>query len=208
VPDATSQFPVDPAAAAAIRNRYGDGLLIGNVAALVDSHKGQLQIIEVARRLGSSHPQLHFVLVGSGSDEVLLRSAAEGLDNLHFTGQVDNVGDYLAAFDVFFYPSRHEGLGSVLLDAMANGLPIVATRVGGIPEIVEDPVNGSLCAVDDLEAQCAAILRLAQDGGLRAGIAAANREKAAGYAPSVMTARYAGLYEQLLVPNGKQRRTE
>ena len=100
--------------------------------------------------------------------------------------------------DVFFYPSRHEGLGSVLLDAMAFGLPIVATRVGGIPEIVEDGANGSLCEVDDLDAQERALLALAGDPALRQRIGEVNRRKAENFRPAEMARAYAAIYRQLL----------
>ena len=132
-----------------------------------------------------------------GPDEARLRMAASGLDSLHFTGFVEAPGDYLAALDIFYYPSRHEGLGSVLLDAMAFGLPVVATRVGGIPEIVNEPDNGFLCAVDDLDAQAAALRRLAQDPELRARLGANNRRHAAAFAPAQMAAAYIALYNAL-----------
>ena len=66
----------------------------------------------------------------------MLKAAAAGLSNLTFTGFVDNVGDYLAAFDIFILPSNREGIGSILLDAMEQGLPVIASRVGGVPDIV------------------------------------------------------------------------
>ncbi len=200
IPDASSELRADPSRAAGIRRRYlgdSDGLLVGNVAALVDSHKGQRQIIAVARRLAGTQPPLMFLLIGSGPDEARLRMAASGLDSLHFTGFVEAPGDYLAALDIFYYPSRHEGLGSVLLDAMAFGLPVVATRVGGIPEIVNEPDNGFLCAVDDLDAQAAALRRLAQDPELRARLGANNRRHAAAFAPAQMAAAYIALYNAL-----------
>ena len=200
VPSSTGGLSTDPARAAAIRARYlqsENGLLVGNVAALVDSHKGQKQIVEVARRLAGAEPALTFLLVGQGRDEALLKSAAAGLPNLHFAGFVENVGDYLQAMDLFFFPSRHEGLGSVLLDALEFGLPVVATRVGGIPEIVEDQVNGLLCAVDEVGVQAASLLRLARDPGLREWIAAANRAKAAAYSPERMVESYAAIYGRL-----------
>ena len=74
----------------------------------------------------------------------MLKAAAAGLSNLTFTGFVDNVGDYLAAFDIFILPSNREGIGSILLDAMEQGLPVVASRVGGVPDIVHDGENGLL----------------------------------------------------------------
>ncbi len=198
VPDASSELVSDPEVVARIRAQYGGQLLIGNVAALVDSHKGQRQIISLARRLRDEHPQLAFLLVGGGEDEAALRAEAADLDNLHFAGYVDNVGDYLAAMDVFFYPSRHEGLGSVLIDAMAFGLPVVATRVGGIPEIISDGENGTLCAVDDLDAQSEALLGLAADPGRRKLIADNNRRKARQFEPAEMASSYAAIYRQLL----------
>lgn len=198
IPDATSELAADPDQARVIRARAGGDVLVGNVAALVDSHKGQRQIVALARRLHADHPHLVFLLVGGGEDGPALRREAAGLDNLQFAGQVDNVGDYLAAMDVFFYPSRHEGLGSVLLDAMAFGLPIVATRVGGIPEIVADGVNGLLCEVDDLDAQQAALLSLAGDPERRQRIGAANRRKAEDFRPAEMAKGYAAVYRQLL----------
>ena len=133
-----------------------------------------------------------------------LKAEAAGLETVHFAGHVDNVGDYLAAMDVFFYPSRHEGLGSVLLDAMAFGLPVVATRVGGIPEIVTDGENGMLCDPDDLDGQAAALLELAGDPRLRQQLAVANRARAEHYRPAEMARQYAAIYRQLLSKGGKE----
>lgn len=198
IPDATSELESDPDQVAQLRERLGGELRIGNVAALVDSHKGQRQIIEVARRLRTEAPQLVFVLIGGGPDEAMLRAMAADLPNVRFTGHVENVGDHLAALDLFFYPSRHEGLGSVLLDAMQFGLPVVATSVGGIPEIISDGVNGMLCGVDDIDAQSAALLRLVRDPVLRQRIGETNRARAQEYSPAIMAERYLEIYRRLL----------
>lgn len=198
IPSANAGLASDPRRTAEIRGRFAAGLLVGHVGALVDAHKGQRQIIGVARDLARRAPDVGFLLVGSGRDEAALRAEAAGLGNLHFAGEVREVGDYLAACDVFFYPSRHEGLGSVLLDAMAFGLPVVATRAGGIPEIVPDGLAGFLCEVGDVAAMAAAILALRADRGLRERIGAANRERAALYSPQAMTERYCALYRELL----------
>ncbi len=197
VPDSTSALTADPERVHEIRSRYGNGPLIGNIGALVDSHKGQLQIIEVARRLCDLQPDARFLLIGSGPDESMLKAAAAGLPNLFFTGQVDNVGDYLAALDLFFYPSRHEGLGSVLLDAMDFELPVVATAVGGIPEVIADSVNGILCAVDDIDAQTRALSTLIRDYGRRQQIGVVNAERARDYSPQRMTRRYGEIYSRI-----------
>jgi glycosyltransferase involved in cell wall biosynthesis len=167
------------------------------VGALDDSHKGQLQIIALARRWQTARPNVRFVLVGAGRDEVLLRQAAAGLDNLFFTGEVGNVGDYLATFNLFLYPSRHEGLGSALIDALEAGLPVVATAVGGIPEIIRDGENGVLVTPDEPEALEAAVAAFHADAALCARVAAANRLRAREFSAATMTDRYARLYREV-----------
>jgi glycosyltransferase involved in cell wall biosynthesis len=197
IPSATADLPSEPGKARAIRARFG-GFIVGHVGALVDAHKGQRQILAMARETARRAPGIQYLLVGGGRDAAELGVEAAGLHNLHFAGEVPDVGNYLAAFDLFLYPSRHEGLGSVLLDAMAFGLPIVATRVGGIPDIVRDGVNGLLCKVDDIAGLTAAVLSLHADAELRARMAAANRARAREFSAAVMAKRYIELYRGLL----------
>ncbi len=117
-----------------------------------------------------------------------------GLD----TEEVADVGSYLAAFDTFIYPSRHEGLGSVLLDALEFGLPIVATRVGGIPEIVEDGVNGFLCEPDAIDTLSDAVLRCYREPELGRRIGESNKNKARNFSPARMADRYMNIYDRLV----------
>jgi glycosyltransferase involved in cell wall biosynthesis len=198
IPDASSKLTFDLERARAIRASFGAEFVVGHIGALDDSHKGQRQIIAIADSIRAVANNISFVMVGSGRDESALKGIAEGISNVFFTGQVGNVGDHMAAFDVFLYPSRHEGLGSILLDALEFGLPIVATNVGGIPEVVEDELNGFLCEVDDVQTMSEAVLTLSRDPGLRARIAEVNRKKAEQYSPGQMTVRYVELYQRLL----------
>ena len=190
----SSGLPVDKSAAKAIRGRFPGKWIVGNVGALDNGQKGQEYIIEVARRLASSHPELQFLLVGGGGDEAMLRELASGLGNVAFTGWVDNVGDHLAAFDLFILPSNKEGIGGILLDAMDRALPIIASRVGGLPEIVKDGENGILIeprSPDQLEA---AILRLYDDPDLRRAMGARGREFSRDFTAGAMARQYLGLY--------------
>ncbi|MEZ5565651.1 MAG: glycosyltransferase family 4 protein [Gammaproteobacteria bacterium] len=197
IPSAASGLPVRIANVDRLRASFGGEFVIGHVGALDDSHKGQRQIIGLARKWQTTRPQVRFVLVGAGRDEAALRQAAAGLPNVLFTGEVSNVGDYLAAFDIFVYPSRHEGLGSILLDALAAGLPVVATAVGGIPEVITDGENGRLVLPDDSEALESAIATFVDDAGLRSQVSAANRGRAQAFSAAVMTGRYECLYREL-----------
>jgi glycosyltransferase involved in cell wall biosynthesis len=194
----SSGLTVDPNAAAAIRNAFPGKYLVGNVAALDNAQKGQEYLIEVARQLGGTHPEMHFVLVGGGADEQLLRKLAAGLTNLTFTGFVDNVGDYLAAFDLFVLPSNKEGIGGILLDAMDQSLPVVATRVGGLPEIVTDGDNGLLVDARSVEQLHAAIVKLHSDRALGARFGARGRELARTCTAAAMAEQYLALYTESL----------
>jgi len=198
IPDASSGLTSQPARVAELREQFGGKFVVGHVGALDDSHKGQLQIVSIARRLRDTESHVLFVLVGGGRDEAMLKAAAAGLDNVIFTGYVDDVGNFLAAFDAFIYPSRHEGLGSILLDALEFGLPVVATAVGGIPEIIENEANGFLCAPDDIDALTSAVLRLERDNELCERIKSVNKLKAEDFSPARMTSRYIEIYAKLV----------
>ena len=197
IPSAGGGLPVKIGNVERLRASFGGDFVVGHVGALDDSTKGQLQIIALARRWQAARPGVRFVLVGSGPDEDRLRQAAAGLGNVLFAGQVDNVGDYLAAFDLLVYPSRHEGLGSTLIDALEAGLPVVATAVGGIPEIVHDGENGVLVKPDDAAALEAAVAAFVADERLRASVGAANRLRARDFSAATMTGRYARLYRDV-----------
>lgn len=198
IPDAHANLALGHTLPRSMRRRYAGKVVIGHVGALDHSHKGQETLIEAARIAREAHPDWHFVLAGSGPDEAALKQAAAGLDNIEFTGFVDNVADWLAVFDVFVLPSLHEGLGSVLLDAMCFGLPIVATNVGGIPDIIEDGVNGFLVDPEDPEALLSAVARILGDSLLADAMQGANIDKAAGYSAQTMARAYLRLYRTAL----------
>ncbi len=198
VPSAASNLEHDAEWARRFRAARTGRFLVGHVAALDASHKGQHVLLKAAASLERTAPSIHFLLVGAGRDEHALRAAASGLGNVTFTGWVRNVGDYLAALDLLVYPSLHEGLGSILLDAMQFGLPVVASAVGGIPEAIQDGENGILVPPNDPDALAAAILRLCSDAPLRNAIAERNRVRARAFDPSTMTERYLDIYRELL----------
>jgi glycosyltransferase involved in cell wall biosynthesis len=198
IPSAASGIASDREWVAAFRARFPGKFLVGHVAALDIEHKGQMTLVNAAAALERNYPEIHFVVVGSGRDEERLRSAAAALSNMTFTGWVDNVADHLASFDLFAFPSKHEGLGSILIDAMQFGLPIVATSVGGIPDLIVDGENGVLIVEDDSSGLAAAIARLFSDSALRNAISRANRLRARDYQPQIMTERYLDLYRELM----------
>jgi glycosyltransferase involved in cell wall biosynthesis len=198
VHSASSGLPVDPETSAAIRNRFQGKFVAGHVGALDNAQKGQEYIIAVARELERSHPDVHFVLVGGGDDEAMLKEAAAGLTNVTFTGFVENVGDYLAAFDIFILPSNREGIGSILLDAMEQRLPVVASRVGGVPDIVLHGENGLLIDPASPAQLRDAILKLRADPELRRAYGERGRAFMNDFTSDVMWRKYFALYESVL----------
>jgi len=196
----SSGLAVDAARTAAIRAAFPGKFIVGHVGALDNGQKGQEYIIRVARELEQTHRDLQFLLVGGGANEAQLKAAAAGLTNLAFTGHVDNVGDYLAALDLFILPSNREGIGSILLDAMEQSLPVIASRVGGVPDIVHHGENGLLIEPARPDQLRDAILELRAAPERRRALGARGREFAKAFTAETMWRKYLELYESLLGP--------
>ncbi len=201
---ASSGLPVDAARVQEIRASLPGSFIVGHVGALDNRQKAQEYIIEVARRFADTRPDMHFVMVGGGADEAMLKDLARGLDNVTFTGFVDNVGDYLATFDLFILPSRREGIGGILLDAMDQRLAIVASRVGGVPSIVSDRENGLLIDSDRPDQLEAAILELADDPELRKAMGERGKAVAEQHTAEIMAEKYLALYRDILDGSGNE----
>ena len=143
--------------------------VVGNVAALVP-HKGQRYLVDAAHLVVQHVPDARFIILGEGElREHLQKQVHEHHLEKHvlLPGFRTDVLGCIKGFDLFVMSSVTEGLGTSLLDAMACGRPIVATRAGGIPEIVEDGVNGTLVPPRDAASLAAAIVQALQDEGWR-----------------------------------------
>lgn len=156
----------------AARNAMGiaaDVPVIGSVGRLV-SLKNQRLLIEVLPALLARHPALRLVIVGDGPLESALRAQASSLKvegQVNFLGQRADVADLLPGFDIFALPSLTEGLSIALLEACATGVAVVATAVGGNPEIVKDGQTGLLVPPEDGPALREALAALLADPALR-----------------------------------------
>jgi glycosyltransferase involved in cell wall biosynthesis len=175
--------------------------LVGNVAALVP-HKGQRYLIEAAHLVVREIPDARFVILGEGE----LREHLERLVHEHnlekhvlLPGFRTDVLGCIKGFDVFAMSSVTEGLGTSLLDAMACKTPIVATRAGGIPEIVEDAVNGLLVPTRDAAALAGAIVTLLNDQPRRDRLSEAGFARVSErFTVERMVAETAAVYRRLL----------
>jgi len=198
--------PANPSGSAersAARARLGltDQATIGIVAAL-ERRKGHDVLLRALVRLREAVPRLRCLVCGDGSERASLERFAQelGIRGLvRFLGEQRQVANVLAALDVFVQPSRYEGLGVAVLEAMAAGLPVVAARVGGIPETVREGETGLLVAKEDPEALAAAITELLQDPARAARMGAEGRRRVlAEFSMEAMTDRYERLYRDMI----------
>jgi glycosyltransferase involved in cell wall biosynthesis len=164
----------------ATRRAWGidDGEVLVLVLGVLERRKGHAVLLEAARRLGSTVPPVRYVFCGEGGEREALAAAAEPLgDRVRFAGFQRDVAACLAAADIVALPSLHEGLGVAALEAMAAGQPVVASRVGGLAEVVIPDETGLLVPREDPAALAAALSRLIGDPVARARLGAAGRAR-------------------------------
>lgn len=196
-----SDFPA-PADRAEARVALGlsTGDIVAGAVGRLDEVKGVDLLIRAAAAIKARVPQLKIVFIGSGPEEAALkRLAAETgvADAVRFLGYRSDARALFHALDVLALPSRHEAQSLSLLEAMACAKPVVASNVGGIPDVVRDGVTGILFPSENVGAFAAALLRLLEDEETRAAMGAAARERVRlHFSEDTMLEQTASLYEQ------------
>jgi glycosyltransferase involved in cell wall biosynthesis len=175
--------------------------VLGCVANLTPK-KDHASLLEAFADLRTAHPSAVLLLLGAGPSEMDLRAKAATLelgDSVRFLGSRSDVLDLLPAFDVFVLSSRYEGLPISLLEAMAAEVACVVTRVGGIPEVVTDGVDGRLVEPGDEVVLADALTEVLSDAEERARLARAGRARViSGFSIDRAVERTERLYEELL----------
>ena len=141
----------------------GEDAVIAGTVAIMRDKKGHPDLIRIAKPLIDQRPNLHFVFAGDGPlfDEIQANVQAQGLaGHIHLLGLRRDIPNVLAGFDLFVLPTHQEALGTSFIEAMAAGLPVIGTAVDGVPEVIDDGVNGLLVSAHDDPALAAAMLRL------------------------------------------------
>jgi glycosyltransferase involved in cell wall biosynthesis len=190
-------------AARVARDRLGlppDARVVGNVGNFT-AKKDHATLFRAIASLGSTPVPTRLVVVGIGPLVSELRGLAAELgiaDRVVFAGSRDDVFDLLPAFDVFALSSRYEGLPIALLEAMASGVPPVATSVGGIPEVIADGRDGLLVPPGDPAALAAALDKLLADAGLRADLGGRARARAADFDLVAAVRRTEAVYRRVV----------
>lgn len=165
--------------------------------------KGVADLLEAMPAVWREFPACGLVFLGRGELEETLRLRAASLDGqgrVVFLGWREDLPRILPLLDLFVLPSRNEGMGRVLVEAMACGVPIVAAAACGIPELVDHGRTGLLVPPGDVEALAAGIRRLLGDRALAARLAAAGLQRCRNYGLPVMVAKLRRLYHGFAPP--------
>ncbi len=186
--------------------RRGLGLqendILAGVIGRLSPEKGQSVFLRALAAARKKDPRLKGLLVGGGQEKERLQAEAEALglkEHCFFTGHVQGMAPYYRAMDIQVMPSFSEGMPNAALEGMLFGLPLLATNVGGIPEVVLDGATGLLVNAGDENALASGMLKLAEDSRLRASLGNSGRERVMAYFdPKVRAKRILTLYHNLL----------
>jgi sugar transferase (PEP-CTERM/EpsH1 system associated) len=184
-------------------------IVIGTVGRLSPVKHQRLLVdafVRATKLLGQGAPRLvddlRLVIVGDGPDRAALEAQVQAsgrADQIWMCGSRDDVPQLMADLDLFVLPSLAEGISNTILEAMASGLPVIATRVGGNAELIDDGSTGMLVASDDADAMARAICSYASRSSYLRGDGNAARDRAvAQFSIGTMVARYDALYDTML----------
>lgn len=178
--------------------READRLAVS--VARLEPQKDPVGLVEAFAQALGTHPNWRLLLAGDGSLKHEAREAAGRLglrERVHFLGVEGNVAELLRAADLFVLGSRWEGTPLAVMEAMATGLPVVATAVGGVPGLVEHAVTGLLVPAGEPEKLADAIAALALDPARRQAFGVAAKARAERFGVEAMVSAYAALFEEL-----------
>lgn len=174
----------------------------------LSEEKGLPSLLGAMSRVHAYSPSTRVTIVGTGPLGSYLRERARAMglnDIVRFAGYMSNSFEALAQSDIFVLPSRTEGCPIVILEAMAMGLPVVATDVGGNPELVTDGETGFLVPYNHPERMASAIVRLCKDRQLRRAMGRRGKEIAfTRFHPATFSSRVQSLYDRLLARSARE----
>lgn len=197
IPSSPVNYSIDTKTVQVIKERFTHKFLVIHGANMI-KHKGFNVTIDAAKQLEKIAPTIHICLLGDGPERKALESQAKGLTNLTFEGKQSNMGDWFTAADLQIHPSYSEGLGSVILEGMGSGLPIIGTNTGGIPDIIDHNSNGLLIEPGNPKELADAIIRIAQNEELRQCFIIKGQEKMKLFDIRYTASQYFNVYENAL----------
>jgi len=178
------------------------GIKTGDLAltciAELHPRKGHSYLFDAFFRLSKNYPMLHLFLVGRGPDETRVRASSARSPNIHLLGWRTDIPQILKATDIFVLPSLREAFGLSVLEAMASGVPVVASETSGTKDIIENGKSGLLVPPGDAQSLMEALQTLLNNPGQRADLAKAGQERAKLFSAERMAKETAEVYSDLL----------
>lgn len=164
--------------------------------------KRPVDCVEIFAKVKEQESKVRLVMVGDGPERSAAYYRAEQLgvlDDVVFVGKQANISDYLGVSDLFLLPSELESFGLAALEAQACELPVIATRIGGIPEVVNDGESGYLSDVGDIDKMTRDVLILIRDEDVRRAFGEKGRELAVErYSTEMIIPQYIAFYERIV----------
>ena len=163
--------------------------------------KGPVYLFKAMLEVWKAHPEIKLVFVGKGELEVNLKKMAKDLgvnEKIRFLGWRNNVQEILPLFDIFVLPSLNEGMGRVIVEALAAGKPVVASNTGGIPDLVKNGETGYLVEPRDVSGLAQAINKLIEKPSLRRSMGMAGQQRSHLFSEELMIKKIDELYQELL----------
>lgn len=197
IPSSPVSYPVDEHKVEKIHNEFRGKFIVIHAANML-KHKGFDTTVAAAKILGISNPRIAFLLLGDGPERNTLEHDARGLTNIRFMGKQSDMGSMFAAADLLIHPSYSEGLGSVILEGIVAGLPVIGSNAGGIPDIIEHEVSGLLCEPGNAKQLAQQIDQLERDKILRHNIKTGAKEKLKQFDIAYTATLYKDIYTKVM----------
>jgi len=185
---------------------HANRLVVGTVGWLWPI-KGPMYLLKAMGKVWEGNPECELVYVGKGELEAELRATAAAMgvsDKVNFLGWREDIYNIMPLFDLFALPSLNEGMGRVLVEAMAAGKPLVASEVGGVPDLVTPGATGILVPPGDVEALAAAISEILNDPVKAQKMGDTGRRACRHYSVAAMLERLVTMYDDTLTAQGKR----
>jgi glycosyltransferase involved in cell wall biosynthesis len=175
-----------------------NNILIGNTSALAD-HKDYFTFIDTAEIISKKHKEAIFFIMGDGPLRERIKEYIESknLKNIILTGFVNEIIEALSSLDIFLFTSKTEGLGTSVLDALGCGVPVVATKAGGVPEMIEHNKNGLLANTQAPKELAQSIELLINDESLRSRFNKEGKKTILNFSKEKTAAETIKIYEEL-----------
>jgi len=200
IPSSPVSYDHQLAEVATIRQKFENKFIVIQASNLL-KHKGHITTLDAALLLlKKKKNNIQIVILGDGPERESLEKIKKdnSLTNVSFMGKQLSMGNWFKAADLFIHPSYSEGLGSVILEAINENLPVVGSNAGGIPDIIDHNESGLLVEKEDAEQLANAIISIASDAILKSNLMEGGRKKLAEFSIQKTSQSYKGVYQRLV----------